>query len=206
MEEYPKIRSIFKRDERTHKFIVGMFSLPEFAYLAMNDWQWTEKIDGTNIRVFWEPPDKITFGGRTDNAQIPPLLLKRLQELFPQIILAEMFPQTSVCFYGEGYGVKIQKAGRNYIPNAVDFALFDVLIGNWWLQRDDIEDIASKLGLHIVPIVLYGDIQTAIECVQDGLKSTYGDFIAEGLVGKPLCELHSRDGNRIVTKLKGKDF
>lgn len=29
MDEYPKIQSIFKRDEATHKFIEGEFALPE---------------------------------------------------------------------------------------------------------------------------------------------------------------------------------
>ena len=48
-KEYPKIQSIFKRDENTHKFIDGVFSLPEFEYLKDNLWIWTEKIDGRNI-------------------------------------------------------------------------------------------------------------------------------------------------------------
>ena len=30
MKEYHKIQSIYKRDEKTHKFIEGQFSLPEF--------------------------------------------------------------------------------------------------------------------------------------------------------------------------------
>jgi len=53
MSEYPKIQSIFKRDELTHKFL-SEFSLPEFEYLQLNIWEFTEKIDGTNIRIIWD--------------------------------------------------------------------------------------------------------------------------------------------------------
>jgi hypothetical protein len=33
-----------------------------------------------------------------------------------------------------------------------------------------------------------------------------GDFIAEGLVAKPAVELRNRRGERIVVKIKHKDF
>ena len=52
MKEYHKIQSIYKRDEKTRKFIEGQWSLPEFEYLQNNRWLWTDKVDGTNIRVY----------------------------------------------------------------------------------------------------------------------------------------------------------
>ena len=55
LSEYPKIQSVFKRNEETHKFIDGEWSLPEFQYLAPCLWRATEKIHGTNIRVGWNP-------------------------------------------------------------------------------------------------------------------------------------------------------
>jgi hypothetical protein len=47
MREYPKIQSLFKRDEKTHKVLIGEYTLPEFSYLSKNEWRWMEKIDGT---------------------------------------------------------------------------------------------------------------------------------------------------------------
>ena len=68
MKEYHKIQSIFKRDDKTHKFVVGEWSLPEINYLAHNQWEFTEKVDGTNIRVMWSPTIKLLrFGGKSDN-------------------------------------------------------------------------------------------------------------------------------------------
>ncbi len=55
MNEYHKIQSIYLRDPETkHKrFLIGQWTLPEFEYLADNEWSFTEKVDGTNIRIYW---------------------------------------------------------------------------------------------------------------------------------------------------------
>jgi len=205
MKEYPKIQSIYKRDEKTHRFIEGDWSLPEFEYLKDNSWVWTEKINGTNIRTMWDG-ERVLFGGKTDNAQVPTFLLTKLQELFPVSKFAELYPETPMCIYGEGYGARIQKRGGKYIPDGVDFILFDVVIDGWWLKRENVEDIAQKLGIKVVPIIGEGTIEEAISRVKSGIKSTFGDFEAEGLVLKPKVELFTRAGHRVITKLKHKDF
>lgn len=206
MREYPKIQSIFKRDEKTHKFIEGQWSLPEFEYLNNNQWCFTEKVDGTCIRILWDM-QTLRFGGKTDNAQIPTFLISKLQDLFPVSKFQEHFVETPVCLYGEGYGARIQKGGGNYIPKGVDFVLFDILIGEWWLQRKDIEGIAIKFNIGIVPIIGHGTISDAVQIIKSGLlKSEWGDFLAEGMVLKPEIELFTRNGQRIVTKIKHKDF
>ena len=212
MKEYPKIQSLFKRDEKTHKFIIGQFSLPEFAYLQDNIWCWTEKIDGTNIRVDWSPGETnvaismLSFMGRTDQAQIPPKLSVRLDEIFTVGKFNSLYPKTSMTLYGEGYGAGIQKGGGNYIPDSCDFILFDVMIDGWWLKREDIVDIARKLGTKEVPFVACGRLEYAIGQVSSGITSHFGDFQAEGIVLKSSIELRNRAGHRIITKMKTKDF
>jgi len=203
MKEYPKIQSIYKRDEKTHKFIESEWSLPEFEYLQYNLWLFTEKIDGTNIRVLWDG-EKIEFKGRTDNAQIYAPLIKTLYETFEITTLREVFDQPA-CLYGEGYGAKIQKGGGNYRSD-VGFILFDVLIDRWWLKRDAIEGIAEKFNIPVVPIIGEGTLNDAIRYIKEGITSTFGDFRAEGLVLKPKTELFARNGQRIITKIKHKDF
>lgn len=205
MKEYHKIQSIYKRDEKTHKFIEGQFSLPEFEYLAHNQWIFTEKIDGTNIRVNWDC-QRVTFGGRTDNAQTPTFLLTKLQDLFPVEKFTALYPETPLTLYGEGYGAKIQKGGGNYIANGVSFILFDVLINDYWLKRIDVNDIAEKLEIDIVPVVNKGTLHDAIDLTKRGFDSTFGNFMAEGLVLRPEVELFNRMGHRIITKVKHKDF
>ena len=50
---YPKIKSLFKRDEKTFKF-TDEYSCPEFELLKGLRWVATEKVDGTNIRVIFD--------------------------------------------------------------------------------------------------------------------------------------------------------
>ena len=219
MAEYQKIQTLFKRDER-NIIIPDQFTYPEFEVLKDLKWECTEKIDGTNIRIELEssgnPEDGIimSFKGRTDKAVIPEHLLTKLNWLFDRERLMEVLNITdetqdcNITLYGEGYGAKIQKGG-NYISNDVNFILFDVKIGKWWLDRESIKDIANKLGISAVPLMGYMTIPEAIEYVKKGFKSTIAenkDYDAEGLVLKTPCGLLKRDGERLITKIKTVDF
>ena len=207
MKEYHKIQTVYLRDPET-KFktlLEGRFALPEFEYLQNNEWIFTEKVDGTNIRIMFDGKE-INFGGKTDNAQIPSFLVNKLNDLFRPLEnkFAEMFPD-GACLYGEGYGAKIQKGGGNYRQDQ-DFVLFDVKVGDWWLQRTDVEDIAGKLGVDVVPIIGKGTLHEMIERTKIGFNSQWGEFTAEGIVARPETELKTRTGGRIITKIKHKDF
>lgn len=139
MKDYHKIHTLFKRDLKTKRIIPGRYSLPEFEFLKDNWWVFTEKVDGTNIRIMWDGTN-ITFGGKTDDAQIPTNLLSKLQELFHNKEIGE------------------------------------------------------------------GTLTDAVEMARKGFKSKWGDFMAEGLVAIPKTELKTRKGERIITKIKYKDF
>lgn len=208
MKEYHKIQTVLKRDpENNNKTLIeNRFSLPEFEYLKDNAWVFTEKVDGTNIRVIYNG-DQIIFGGKTDRAQIPAVLVNRLNEKFIPLtgVFGEIFDSAEVCLYGEGYGAKIQKGGGNYRQDP-DFVLFDVMVGGWWLQRPDVEDVAVNLGLDVVPVIGRGTLAEMIDLARAGFKSTWGNFKAEGIVARPEIELKMRNGNRLITKIKHKDF
>lgn len=209
MIEYHKIQTIFKRDIRG-QIVEGDYTLPVFEYLKDNKWAFTEKVDGTNTRVLWDGSN-VQFGGRTANAQMPVFLLKVLQSTFLPEILREVFPDGTFTLFGEGYGARIQKGGGNYKSNGVDFVLFDVLATNSdghsiWLERPSLYDIAEKLGIGVVPVVGYGTLADAVELVRAGQKSVWGNFTAEGLVLRPYTELMTRNGHRVIAKIKHRDF
>ena len=207
MSEYHKINTIYNRDQKGH-IIETEFSDPLFDYLFQNQWVWTEKVDGTNIRIIWDG-EQVTFGGRTDNAQIPATLIKKLQDLFLTPAMTEKLKSKlpdGAILYGEGYGSRIQKGGGNYNPNGVDFVLFDIQIGGWYLTRSNVGDIADALGIDIVPVVGIGTLEKAIEFVRNGFISQWGDFFAEGIVARPLVEMKNRKGNRVIVKIKHRDF
>lgn len=210
MKTYHKIQTIFHRDyETNNKYIVeGKWALPEFEMLKDLNWIWTEKIDGTNIRIKWDGV-QVRFGGKTDNAQIPVQLIDYLQDTFTNDKMLECFGETpNVCLYGEGYGKGIQKGG-NYIPDKTKFILFDCKIDQWWLLKDNVTEIGNKLGISLVPNMGSGSLLDAVELVKNGFISTISDnrqYMAEGLILKPEIDLFNRKGERIITKLKYKDF
>jgi len=185
----------------------------EFRYLAGLKWTWTEKFDGMNIRVIWKalgPADystlaRLTFGGKTDQAQLPEELSNHLIKTFTFRGMYEQFPDNvDVCLYGEGYGPGIQNGG-NYRADQ-GFILFDVKIGRWWLKRDALKEIALAFGIPLVPVVTQCDLLTATFLTKQGMRSSCGNFIMEGLVGQPEVPLLCRNGQRVITKIKHKDF
>ena len=207
MKTYHKIKTLWKREtERPCNMIVGEYALPEFELLKDLDWVCTEKVDGTNVRIMWDG-NKVKFGGKTDNAQMPIFLIDKLNELFGGESNEQLFEQTfdqPVCLYGEGFGARIQKGGGEY--GDVNFVLFDVKVGDIWLSRNDVIDIAQKLGIMFVPEVFFGTLKEVSDFVANGFNSQWGDFQAEGVIAKPVIELNNRMGKRIITKLKHKDF
>lgn len=215
MSKYHKIKSIFSRDpSNKHKtFLLGKYQDPEVEYLARNAWVFTEKVDGTNIRIMFGGGEELRIGGKSDNAQIHADLSHHLHKTFTPDTVGSVFDLSDdpppVVLYGEGYGRKIQKGGGRYLSDSVSFILFDVLINGVWLERKNVDDVATKLGVNSVPIIGSGRLVEALEITRDGFVSHISEdatFIAEGLVCRPAVELLNRLGGRIITKMKHKDF
>lgn len=210
MKYYEKIETVYQRDmEGTKALMTGVWRSPTVEFLKDLDWEWTEKVDGTNIRVIWDGYT-VSYGGRTERANIPADLVNRLNEIFGTEEAAQVFEQTfgghQVILFGEGYGRKIQSCGSRYIPDGVDFILFDLLIGDNYQSREDVCRCARSFGIKSVPIVGHGTLEEAIEFVKSHPDSTIGDLPMEGVVCRPKVELRDRCGNRLIVKVKYKDF
>ena len=208
MREYHKIETVFNRSTDGDKRLIwGDYRNETVEYLADNIWQFTEKIDGTNIRIHWDGHN-VEIGGRTDRAQIPKHLMDYLSATFLTPEVEELFEQTygekDVMLFGEGYGAKIQNGGD--YRSDVSFILFDVLIGDNWQSREWVEATAKMFGIDVVPIVLEGTIGDGIDYVMQHNNSTIGKAVMEGVVGRPKVEMKDRLGNRIIVKIKCKYF
>jgi len=211
--EYPKIETLFDRDEKTFKVKEEAIRLPEFS--NVKKWWITEKIDGTNVRVVYNP-SVIHFHGRTENAQMPTFLLEYLQKTFTldkfRSAFSELAREVVVTLYGEGYGAKIQKGG-NYRPNDVCFRLIDVLVGNWWLEPENIEDVALKMGIKTVPVIGVMTLEEAVQLIKSKPMSIVAkedsenlNYPMEGIVARSYPLMLRRNGERVIWKLKNKDF
>lgn len=220
---YPSIETLFTRDFVTHKLIPGEYKKEVFSLIK--EWEWTEKIDGTNIRVMYDCGKEfpsMTIGGRTENAQLPMGVVDYIQGKLNAEKLHETF-EKSVVIFGEGYGDKIQE-GSGYIhpddPVRQKFIVFDICVGGkYWLQREDVVVICESLGLDVVPLVEHffdedeifytlRCIENAVARVKTGFKSKLGDGTkdAEGLVGRTKIPLYYAKHRRVIAKIRTEDF
>jgi hypothetical protein len=206
--EYHKIETLYERDETTFKLKPDLI-LKNRTYGLIKTWQFTEKINGTNIRCIWDhTTGKLTFNGRSDNAQIHADLVRYLYENIPVENVCAVFPDVSAVIYGEGYGAGIQKGGGDY-SSAKKFIVFDVMVdGKWWLNWEGVCDVAAKLHLDVVPFIGEMTLEDATALVRGGFPSRLngGKALAEGLVGRPAETLFDKKGARLIVKIKTKDF
>lgn len=192
------------------QLIIDSYRNPAVEYLRNNKWLFTEKVDGTNVRIEWDG-HKVTFGGRTERAEFHKDLTKRLEELTgseeTEQLFEQLFGLKQVTFFGEGYGAGIQKGGGDYNDHK-DFILFDVAVDGMYLERPDVEELAKSFGLDVVPVFALCTIDKAIELVKTKPMSKIGkkQHVIEGLVGTPPVRMFDGYGNRIIVKVKVRDF
>lgn len=206
--KYPKIQTIWKREGgRPCCIVQGSYSRPEFE--SVNRWHVTEKIDGMNVRIIWDG-ERVEFRGRTDRAQMPQGLMEHLRAAFTADKMKNKFPGPAILF-GEGYGAGIQKGGK--YSQDQKFVLFDALIDGWWLEPENIEDIAGCLQIDSVPVLGTMDTMGAIDhvrrCHDIGNISRLAEtpyVVPEGIVCRSVPTLFNRRGERVMWKLKVKDY
>jgi hypothetical protein len=205
--EYHKLWAPYKREPvKPFPLIMGDWARPEFGELSeLKSWTWTEKINGTNVRIIWDG-HKVRIGGRTDGAQMPLFLVDWLRTEFPEELLENQFHANPAVLYGEGFGANVAN-GSGVYGRDPGFALFDVNVAGWWLQPFDVARVAGQMGIGHVPQVMEGSIVEAIKWLQDPrCHSRWGMFTPEGFVGKPPQGLLGRDGDRLMIKIKATDF
>ena len=216
MFEYPKIETLFQRDEKFN--LTDKIKSPVIEIIKT--WQVTEKIDGMNVRIMLDKEGNLKFDGRNENSSMPSDLVKYLYETFDKQKMKEVFwlpnkhgviEPVSVVLYGECYGPGIQKGG--YYRKDKAFRLFDVLIAEkYWLNWTNVCDVAQKLGIKTVPYLGDWTLDDIIRNVRDGIFSdtatqdSSANVRAEGIVGRTIEPLFDKRGNRLIIKLKTKDF
>jgi hypothetical protein len=203
--EYHKIETLFERRE---DFRVDEAKLKHPVIRTISEWDVTEKIDGTNVRVMLSEAGELAIGGRSNNAQMPGDLLMKLVNQFSldRMKSALWIAQpVSAVLFGEGYGAGIQKGGTYRGDKA--FILFDVLVdGRWWLDKEAVDDVAQKLGCDTVPYLGRMTLDQIVWLVRSPFASKLGTAMAEGIVARPIETLFNKKGERLIIKLKTKDF
>lgn len=163
-----------------------------------------EKIHGTSAHIVWRE-GRIGFssgGARQDS----------FEALFPldMFQLFENLGHDTVRVYGEAYGGKIQKMSKTYGP-LMRFVVFDVRIGDTWLDVPNAKDVAHKLGLEFVHYIRIPTDMESINTARDAcsvqaFRNGLGDMTREGIVLRPLQEFTKTNGERVIAKYKRDEF
>lgn len=164
-----------------------------------------EKIHGTSAHVHWNGTEPKFFAGGESH--------ERFVQVFPPD-LAERFAvlgHPDVYVYGEAYGGKCQGMSATY-GKELRFVVFDVRVGETWLNVPNAADVAIKLGLEFVaferiPTTLEAiDAQRDADSVQAVRNGTGPGHKREGVVLRPLFEFTKSNGERIISKHKRDEF
>ena len=171
-----------------------------------------EKIHGTSAHVSWDPgllegDESVKFfsGGEKH---------ERFVALFDEAALRETFLEkldTPTVFFGEAYGGKQQGMSKTYGPE-LKFIVFDVKIGNCWLSVPQAQGLAESCGFEFVAYMQgdttleWLDMQRDLPSVQATRNGVKGEHIREGVVLRPLIEVRTNNGSRIIAKHKRPEF
>lgn len=165
-----------------------------------------EKIHGTSAHVRWKDKEVAYFSGGEKH--------DKFEALFDTEFLKSKFTELFDCdviVYGEAYGGKQQGMSHTY-GKELKFVVFDVKVDGNWLDVQNAEDVATKLGLEFV---YYNKVVTDLpdidaerdrpstQAKRNGIDE---DKIAEGVVLRPLMEITRNNGSRLIVKHKSDEF
>lgn len=124
---------------------------------------------------------------------------------------SQEFKDVQVVIYGEQYGGKQQRMSETYGTTPM-FIVFEVKIGDTWLNVPNAEDVANKLGLEFVPYVECSTDIKELDAQRDAMsivaerRGCGKNKIREGIVIRPLEEYLDKRSNRVIVKHKRDEF
>lgn len=182
-----------------------------------------EKIHGTSAHIQFIPNALITNDSSCDLLGASFTLFSGGEKhlnfvaLFDRTKLEEGFKACGLpvdrktTIYGEAYGGKQQDMSDTY-GKQLKFIVFDVQVGDNWLDVPNAEKIANKLGLEFVHYVEIStdladiDEQRDADSVQAIRNGVGAGKKREGVVLRPLFEVKLNNDERLMAKHKRDDF
>lgn len=181
------------------------FRDPLVALLASEEWVPRRKIDGANIRIQWDGEEAL-WNGKTDAFQCSGSLTEYMNSTFLEEIFEEKFGRDcKVVLFGEHMGPKVQ--GNELKLDKDEVFLFDVNINGFWQPKETVREIATYFNVRTVYDLSVGELPdtlplfTIIHLVSRGFTKDW-----EGIVATPAVECRNQKGERIIVKVKTKDY
>lgn len=168
----------------------------------------SEKIHGTSAHIRWQDNQIHFFSGGECNQKFSNLFnISELKEKFQALNI------NTFVIYGEAYGGK-QQGMRETYGDDLKFIVFEVKIGDCWLDMYSADKFASGLGFEFVWYTRCSiDIKT-LDTYRDQISVQakrnspvlFSLAKSEGIVIRPIIEVTKNNGQRIIAKHKRADF
>lgn len=165
-----------------------------------------EKIHGTSAHVAWRD-GQLHFHPGGGSATV----FEALFTVTPAWVEKLAALGANVTVYGEFYGGSHQKMAHVYGAKQ-RFVVFDVQIGDVFLNVPNMAQVAEGLGLDVVPWIETETLVSELDAIRDApsVQAVKNGMPAglprEGVVLRPLIEVTKNNGDRIMAKHKRDDF
>ena len=174
------------------------------AILLFKECYAMEKIHGTSAHISWKFAEKKInfFTGENHQAFLALFNESQLKAKFE-----EVFPDIDVVIFGEHYAGKCQGMSHTYGKTS-KFIGFDVKVGDVWLNVPNAEDVCQQFNIEFVA---YEKIEVTLENLtserdKPSVQAVRNGIVEpkkrEGVVCRPLVELRSNNGERVICKYK----
>jgi hypothetical protein len=161
-----------------------------------------EKLHGSSAHVAWKDGQLSFYAGGEKHARFVALFdAEKLTTAF----MAMGHPAVTV--FGEVYGGSKQGQAWRYGKD-LRFAAFEAKVGDTWLAVPDAAALVASLGLEFVHYVETSTDLAALDAERDApseqarRNGVVGDKPREGIVIRPLVELTTSNGERVMAKHK----
>ena len=136
-----------------------------------------------------------------------PLFLTLFDDVFLKTKFEEVFPDQDAVIFGEHYGGKCQGMSDTYGKES-KFIGFDVKVGEVWLNVLNAENVCQQFNIEFVHyekievnlenLITQRDM-LSVQAVRNGIVEPKP---REGIVCRPLTEMHTNNGERVICKYK----
>lgn len=201
---------------------MGYIHLPNLykdtAILLFRECFALEKVHGTSAHIIWHPRNGLHLSPGGGN-------IEDFRALFDLDDLKQRFTRIgkNMTVYGEFYG-GYRDTGQGMVATYGEkqrFIVFDIKVAgqgtdgsprDCWLNVPAMTDVATKLGLDVVPWEKIPTTMEAIDAARDADSlvaircGTGAGHRREGVVLRPLIELTKNNGERLIAKHKREEF
>jgi len=163
-----------------------------------------EKIHGTSAHIGWKfEEDKINYFTGENHK----LFLSLFDENHLRACFEAIFPDQDAVIFGEHYAGKCQGMSHTY-GKVSKFIGFDVKVGHVWLNVPNAEDVCQQFGIEFVHYTkILVDLKNleierdepSVQAVRNGITEPKK---REGIVLRPLIEMRTNNGERVICKYK----